>query len=167
MILFGPILLFGILAYIAIATLALVRGMLSPLADIASIHSERKMQFFISDFYAIVFQLALVSGAFTAFDFESKVQTLPALFCVWALFALLWLIGIRMLSRAGVTKAWPRLLMLCVAVPLAHLGSFIASGLGLAFLISNPKFLPLVAVSLILLYVTCNRISEWAAKTRA
>src|SRR5437762_11449551 len=100
MMIFGPIILFGILAYVACCTLVLARWMLNPLSDAASFYSKRKIQFFLSDIYILIIQLAL-TGLITTQLSRRESHGVPTAMIIWSVLILFWFIGIRTLSRAG------------------------------------------------------------------
>lgn len=161
MAVFGPIILLGALAVLALATSTLARWMLKPLFA-AQQMPRPKTQYFLSDMYVMLLQLALPGMALTFEPQQGALQALPLVATLWVLLILLWLIGVQLLSRAGVTKTWPRALSLGLAIPGAYLGSFSVSVLTLSSVLGPSHFLLVSALGVVALFAVCNGIARWA-----
>ena len=144
------------------------RLLLRPLAEQSP--APPRVQFLITDMYALIAQLMLI-GSLIFGGSESGVRDkrLLVMFGAWAVLGWWWWLGVRRLSRAGIFHAWRRAVFLAIAVPFAF-GNFFLLVLLIPFAEDSSalkiRFLGLLLVILFMSFSGCRRLAEWAAAAK-
>jgi hypothetical protein len=166
-----PLVGLPVLALFMAISYYLGRAILRPLveSEVPGAH----VQFRITDIYVLIAQFmvfgTIMVGQNVAGDQSEK---LLALIPIWAILSWWWWMGVRRLSRAGITDNRRRAVILGLAVPFAFGNYFL-----LLLLIplasrmdgsaeSNPVFsslfLALLLLSLYMVFSGCRKMAEWA-----
>jgi len=96
----------GFIAASAWLTRLYLRLFLGPLYE-ANKKVGARTQVFVTDYYVLLMQIALITAPFLSENaMEQRYIAIPF---VILLMALLWFMGLRVLSKARVRKLWPRL----------------------------------------------------------
>ncbi|HYG77432.1 MAG TPA: hypothetical protein VEK08_20665 [Planctomycetota bacterium] len=144
-----------------LATSFLARWMLRPLLD--EVDPKARTQFTIYDIYVLVVQMALPGLLLAKSRISDYEQTafFAILASTWALLGVLWLIGVGMLSRAGVQQIIPRAISLFVTIPAAYVMAFIFSFLILPSLFS-PPFMGMLIIAFLIWSAVTRILADWA-----
>ncbi|MCY3020674.1 MAG: hypothetical protein NTW87_16780 [Planctomycetota bacterium] len=157
----GILLVIGILS---VGTIILARWMLTPLLKAARTPAP-KTQFFLSDMYVLFLQFALVGliNATMRGRGGREVDMVLFLALCWLALGLVWIVGVRILSRAAVRGALPRAISLGLTIPGAYVSALVFWVFLAPAMVSGAMGLISLAGGYGVVFVVALALARWAA----